>query len=115
MLTKSTVKQEIAKERILPKSLRFCTGYTTFAARIWARWRKLTPAQTATDHLEETSIAALGLQWLSSMVLIAVTSFLEPKTAYNILISLNSYVMIVLVGFIVSGSLIFLHLHPARE
>lgn len=84
-------------------------------ARMWARWHNKTAQQTAMDHLEQTPIPALGLHWFSSIFLIAITSFLKPKTAYNVLTSLYSYVIIVLVGFLVSGGLLFLHLSPRRD
>jgi hypothetical protein len=84
-------------------------------ARMWARWHNRTAQQTATDHLEQTPIPALGLHWFSSIFLIAITSFLEPNIAYNVLTSLYSYVIIVLVGFLVSGGLLFLHLSPRRD
>lgn len=96
-------------------SLFFATGRTTFVARMWARWYNQTAQQTATDHLEQTPIPALGLHWFSSIFLIAITSFLQPKTAYNVLTSLYSYVIIVLVGFLVSGGLLYLHLSPQRD
>jgi hypothetical protein len=80
-----------------------------------ARSQRRTRTQTATDHLEQTPIPALGLHWFSSIFLIAITSFLKPKTAYNLLTSLYSYVIIILVGFIVSGGLLLLHLSPKRD
>ena len=109
------MKQEIAKEGIIPKSLFFATGSTTFVARMWARWQHRTPNQTAADHLEQTPVAALALHWFSSIFLLAITSALKPRTAYNVLTSLYSYVIIVLIGFLVSGSLLFLHLNPTRD
>jgi hypothetical protein len=109
------VKQEIAKEGIIPKSLFFATGTTTFVARLWARWNNHNRHQTATDHLEQTPIAALGLHWFSSIFLITVTSSLKPRTAYVVLTSLYAYVIVALIGFFVSGSLLFLHLNPARN
>jgi hypothetical protein len=109
------VKQEIAKEGILLASLFFATGTTTFVARMWARLRHLTPNQTATDHLEQTPVAALTLHWFSSILLVAVTSFLKPRIAYSVLVSLYAYVIIILVGFFVSGGLLFLHLNPRSD
>jgi hypothetical protein len=109
------VKQEIAKEAILPYSLFFATGRTTFVARILARWQHRTPNETATDHLEQTPIPALGLHWCSSIFLIAITAFLKPRTAYNVLTSLYSYVIVILIGFLVSGGLLLLHLSPKRD
>jgi len=96
-------------------SLLFATGSTTFVARMWARWQHRAFNQTAADHLEQTPIAALTLHWFSSLVLLAVTSFLKPKTAYDVLTSLYSYVIIVLIGFIVSSGLLLLHLSSSRN
>jgi hypothetical protein len=80
-----------------------------------ARWQHRTRIHTATDHLEQTPIPALGLHWVSSIFLIAVTSYLKPRTAYNVLTSLYSYVIIILMGFLVSGGLLLLHLNPKRD
>src|SRR5947207_934553 len=63
--TASRVKQEIAKEGILPLSLLLARGHTTFIARIWSKYF---PSQK--EHLEQTPIPALFLHWLSSMILI---------------------------------------------
>jgi hypothetical protein len=82
---------------------------------MWARWQHRTPHHTAADHLEQTPIPALGLHWFSSIFLIAVSSFLKPRTAYNVLTSLYSYVIIILMGFLVSGGLLWLHLSPKRN
>lgn len=109
------MKQEIAKEGILPFSLFFATGRTTFVARMLARWQHRVAAQTATDHLEQTPIPALGLHWVSSVFLITITSFLKPHTAYNLLTSLYSYVIVILLGFVVSGGLLLLHLSRKRD
>jgi hypothetical protein len=84
-------------------------------ARMLARWQHREPVQTATDHLEQTPIPALGLHWFSSIFLIAVTSCLKPRTAYSVLTSLYSYVIVVLMGFLVSGGLLLLHLNRRRD
>lgn len=99
----------------MPASLFFATGTATFVARMWVRFRHRTPNQTATDHLEQTPVAALALHWFSSIILIAITSFLKPRIAYNVLVSLYAYAVIVLVGFFVSGGLLSLHLNPGRD
>ncbi len=118
--TASRVKQEIAKEGILPFSLFFATGHTTPWAWLKAKWltsktSNSTHRQHADDHLEQTPVAALGLHWISSIFLIAITSMLAPTTSYSILVSLYSYVIIVLNGFIVSGGLLYLKLHKSRS
>jgi hypothetical protein len=74
-----------------------------------------TPNQTATDHLEQTPVAALALHWFASSALIAITSFLKPRIAYNVLMSLYAYVLVLLIGFFVSGGLLLLHFNPGRD
>lgn len=67
------------------------------------------------EHLEQTPMAALGLHWVSSIVLIAVTSMLQPSIAYTVLVSLYSYVITVLNGAFVSGGLLLLKYTPSRN
>ncbi len=118
--TASRVKQEIAKEGILPFSLFFATGRTTPWA--WFKAARQSGGKSTTayshdmdDHLEQAPMAALGLHWLSSVFLVAVTSMLDPTTSYSVLVSLYSYVIIVLNGFVVSGGLLYLKLHKSRS
>lgn len=116
--TASRVKQEIAKEGILPCSLFFATGHTTPYAWLKARWQSgssYAVAPSRNEHLEQSPIAALGLHWITSVVLIAVTSMLDPATSYVVLVSLYSYVMVVLNGFVVSGGLLYLKWKPSRH
>jgi amino acid transporter len=112
--TAARVKQEIAKEGILPFSLVFATGHTTPWAWLKNRWFPSRQGEEE-EHLEQTPMAALGLHWVSSIILIAVTSMLQPATAYSVLVSLYSYVIIVLNGFLVSGGLLLLKLTPSRS
>ena len=60
------------------------------------------------DELEQSPAAALLLHWIFSAILVGATSGLSPDIAYKVLISLYSYVLVVLVGFLVSGGLLFL-------
>jgi L-asparagine transporter-like permease len=60
-------------------------------------------------------MAALLLHWISSLVLIAVTSMLSPDQAYEILVDLYSYVILVVMGCLVSGGLLYLKLSPNRN
>lgn len=108
--TASRVKQEIAKEGILPYSLFFARGHTTFIARIWSRY-----VTKQREHLEQTPIPALFLHWLSSIVLIAATSALKPMAAYSALASLYAYTTHVMVGLLVSGGFLYLYLTPSRR
>ena len=118
--TASRVKQEIAKEGILPFSLLFATGHTTPWAWFKARWltgrtSNMAHGQSMDNHLEQSPMAALGLHWVSSIFLIAVTSMLDSATSYAVLVSLYSYVIIVLNGFVVSGGLLYLKLDKTRS
>ncbi|KAK0514452.1 hypothetical protein JMJ35_003069 [Cladonia borealis] len=56
------------------------------------------------ESFEQTPIAALLLHWFSSLLLIAVTSCVSPSTAYNFLVSLYSYVVIIGMGFVNGGN-----------
>ena len=60
------------------------------------------------NHLEQSSVAALTLHYFTSLVLIAVTLMLKPDTAHYFLVSLYIYVIISIVGFLVSGGLLYL-------
>jgi amino acid transporter len=111
--TAARVKQEIAKEGILPKSLFFATGYTT----PWARFRnrsRSSPIADAEDnfdletHLEKTPMAALALHWFSSIFLILITAMLQPATAYSFLVTLYSYVNVAVLGSLTGGGLLYL-------
>jgi amino acid transporter len=111
--TAARVKQEIAKEGILPKSLFFATGYTTPWARFRNRSRNnpIADAEAVFDvdaHLEKTPMAAFALHWFSSIFLIVVTSMLQPATAYSFLVTLYSYVNVAVVGSLIGGGLLYL-------
>jgi len=126
--TAARVKQEIAKEGILPKSLFFASGKRTplaiFLARrankreaknrsAVSRGRPLDYPVTELDvseteeHLEQSPMAALGLHWFSSIFLIAVTAKLQPNDSYTLLISLYSYVIVTMMGFFTSLGLLY--------
>ena len=60
-------------------------------------------------------MAALGLHWSCSVVLILVTAMLQPETAYAILVSIYSYSIRILNGVFVSGGLIFVKLSASRN
>jgi amino acid transporter len=111
--TAARVKQEIAKEGILPFSLFFATGHTTSFARLKERF--FPSRMLDNEHLEQTPMAALGLHWFTSVFLIAVTSMMDIGTAYSALVGLYSYTIIILMGFFCSGGLLYLKLNPSRN
>jgi amino acid transporter len=111
--TAARVKQEIAKEGILPKSLFFATGHTTPWARFQNRSRN-SPIASAEDdldletHLEKTPMAALALHWFSSIFLVLITAMLQPVTAYSFLVTIYSYVNVGVLGSLTGGGLLYL-------
>lgn len=112
--TAARVKQEIAKECFIPFSLEIASGYTTPWA--WFRNRGTRrpiagPAGIDFDkHAEVSPIAALGLHWFTSILLVLVTIPLKPATQYSLLTLLYSYVYHNVIGVLVSGGLLWLKL-----
>lgn len=61
---------------------------------------------------DQSPIAALVLHLCSSIFLIVITSPLDSQTAYTFLISIYSYVLNALMGFLCAGGLLYLkYLH----
>jgi amino acid transporter len=108
--TAARVKQEIAKEGILPKSLFFATGHATPWARFRARGADRSGTIDINNHLEQTPMAALGLHWFTSIFLVLVTAVLQPATAYSFLVTLYSYVNVAILGCLTAGGLLYLKL-----
>ncbi|MCJ1286908.1 hypothetical protein MMC26_006254 [Xylographa opegraphella] len=104
--TACRVKQEIAKEGILPYSKFFASDTTTLGAKIWA---KIHPSETQQEEdLEKSPTAALLLHWIFSVLLIAWTSGQTTAVAYQILINLYTYVIMLLLSFFVAAGLLYL-------
>ncbi|KAK4506042.1 hypothetical protein PRZ48_004007 [Zasmidium cellare] len=102
--TAARVKQEIAKEGILPFSLFFATSYRT-PYGIWQQWRS--KKQLPDEEVEQAPTAAFGLHWFTSILQIAVTAaIVDPRTSYSILVSLYSYTIILVLGCWVSVGLL---------
>jgi hypothetical protein len=57
---------------------------------------------------EQSPAAALFLHWSFSVILIGATSGQTPVLAYRVLVSLYSYVLIILQGFFVASGLLYL-------
>jgi amino acid transporter len=110
--TAARVNQEIAKEGILPFSLFFATSHPTPSA--WLQ-SKMKPPQYGHGYREHTPMAALGLHWLVSVILIGATSMVEPATAYIVLMLLHSYTVVIVNGFLVSGGLLYLKLKTSTN
>jgi amino acid transporter len=116
--TAARVKQEIAKEGVLPYSLFFATGHTTPLAWLKSRLMRssyprrshVSTSVNLENHLEKSPMAALTLHWATSVFLVLVTIPLKPSTQYTFLTALYSYVNLNVIGFLVSAGLLYLKL-----
>ena len=94
--TAARVKQEIAKEGILPWSLLFATSYRTpyGFCKQWLSKTKLPPTE-----VERAPTAAFAIHWFTSILLIAVTAPIkDPRSSYSILVYLFTYSIILVLG-----------------
>lgn len=108
--TASRVKQEIAKEGVLPFSRFFANSTTTLVAYLGDRFASTLRTPAERQDLEQSPAAALLLHWTFSVILVGVTAGPSARVAYTILVSLYTYVIILLVGFFVSAGLVYLKL-----
>ncbi|KAJ9642887.1 hypothetical protein H2199_004408 [Coniosporium tulheliwenetii] len=121
--TAARVKQEIAKEGILPWPKFFGQNRDISFGRFlkWAhkttlinrpfhgvlRLRFLDPS----EHSQETPVGALFLHWVFCIILIIATWGQYPNDAYGVLISLFTYVH-TLFGFMLSAGMLYLRVAP---
>ena len=105
ILSSHPVKQEIAKEGVLPFSRFFASSTTTPWNRLMQR---IWPSEDPSYQPEQSPAAALFLHWMWSMVLIASTSPLIPTVAYAVLVPLYGYTVVILVAFFVASGLLYL-------
>lgn len=132
--TASRVKQEIAKEGILPRSLLFAASSDTLMARWSARKRKpqsqsqnfaqsfTSSAETDLLHSEQAPFAATALHWIFETILVfAVGLALPPNKAYNFLTYIYTFIIVGLLGFLTVCGLLYLKIdswlrpEPRRE
>ncbi|KAL8654156.1 MAG: hypothetical protein Q9226_003544 [Calogaya cf. arnoldii] len=108
--TASRVKQEIAKEGILPFSLFFArsttTPYAWFKRRFWPSRSRI---------LEQSPATALLLHWFFAVILVAATSSTTTNIAYLVLVLLYCYTLVVIVGFFVAAGVLYLRFTKRRE
>ena len=114
--TAARMKQEIAKEGILPfarffaqdedlslgRLLRWLRGRGWFASVLRHRW--LSPEA----HQEKTPVGAFVLHFGSCIVLILATSQLKPDDAYNVLTSAWVYLFPAFFGFFIAVGILIL-------
>jgi hypothetical protein len=109
------VKQEIAKEGVLPwlkffgsnknfsfgRFLAWIQSSDNLASRNFA-WLLQQPWMDPREHSQETPVGALFLHWTFTVVMILVTNHLSPTDAYNFLVNLYSYTIPAIFGFLVA-------------
>lgn len=110
------MKQEIAKEGVLPFSLFFATSTATPYAWIKERIRSSSP-QPGPERpaAEQSPAAALLLHWFFSILLIGCTAANPPSVAYTVLVALYSYTLVIIVGFLVAAGLLYLKLSNRED
>ena len=111
--TASRVKQEIARDGIVPPGLFFARSYKT--PYEWIKKRLFGETKDSNPYVEHSPIPALGLHWLTSVILILATAKLPPKKAYIVLVDLYGYVIRIWVPLVVAVGLLYLKAHPRKR
>ncbi|RPA77181.1 hypothetical protein BJ508DRAFT_174115 [Ascobolus immersus RN42] len=109
----SRVKQEIAKEGILPFSSFFARDYISpiyYILRLLPRYKK--KPEALEQKLERTPAGGIFLHWLFSVILIVSPP--NPQDGYQLLVYLHAYVM-AWFGFILAVGMIYLYRRKAEE
>jgi hypothetical protein len=110
------VKQEIAKEGILPMAKFFAQTKNLSFGRLltWIRgdkhtfinrkfnWLLRQPWMDPKEHSQETPFGALFLHWTFTIIMILATIHLNPTDAYGVLVNLYSYTIVAVFGFAIS-------------
>ncbi|TGZ79678.1 amino acid transporter [Ascodesmis nigricans] len=103
------VKQEIAKEGILPFSKFFAGNTLSLASRLRGKKRRNGEDGDEPALKESTPVAALFLHWCFS-VIVAVAP--DPSIAYTLFVSLYTYAIDVWLTFFIAAGLLWLRFRP---
>lgn len=108
--TASRVKQEIAKEAILPWSLQLASGGNSLLSRLFSHDKR--PAiHDINHHLEQVPIAATFLHWVFEVILVLAFGIpLKPSTSYRALTYLKTFSVVGVLGLFTVWGLLFLKL-----
>lgn len=105
--TAARVKQEIAKEGILPFT-KFFANNKSLMPRLFAPGPKASPANDTSDA---TPVGALALHWVFTLLLILATIPASTSDSYRIFVNLYSFVVDALFGFAIGLGIIILRLN----
>ncbi|KAG8528529.1 uncharacterized protein KY384_007447 [Bacidia gigantensis] len=104
----AAVKQEIAKEGVLPFRKFISRSYNVDVRKLFGK--------SETSIQNETPIGALILHWSLTILLILATGAQhDPTDSYRILVSLCSYVVDAFFGVCLGGGLLFLRFYGPRK
>ena len=102
------VKQEIAKEGVLPFSKYIASNTRISLSGYFTRHPRSTTEHASSS--EETPVYALFLHWIFSVLLVLGTWSMRHSDAYSILVGLYSYSIDAFFGFFLGIGLIYLRL-----
>jgi amino acid transporter len=116
--TATRVKQEIAKEAILPFPKFFASNHDLSIGR-FLKWtigsNKIASSRwlSAENFQEKTPVGATVLHLITCVVLIFGTWTLPPDQAYLLLVGISSYLMTAFFGILLSVGILYLRLRPS--
>ncbi|KAJ4347248.1 uncharacterized protein N0V89_011188 [Didymosphaeria variabile] len=127
--TAARVKQEIAKEGILPWAKFFGQSKNLSFGRFlaWAQkdqdsviarkfhWLLKRSWMDPREHSQETPFGALFLHWSFTVLMIVVTSHLKPTDAYTLLVDLYTYTIVSIFGFIIAVGMLRLRFSSTKR
>jgi amino acid transporter len=109
--TATRVKQEIAKEGILPWSLEIATGSNTVLPKLFSRkHQSYKPTmEHVDDHAEQVPIAATFLHWLIAVTFVLIIGAPLPHTtAYRLLTYFKVFAILITLGSFTVWGLLYL-------
>ena len=123
------MKQEIAKEGILPMAKFFAETKNLSFGRLltWVRgdketiinrnfgWLLRQPWLDPKEHSQETPFGALFLHWFFTILMILATNHLDPTDAYGVLVNLYSYTVVTVFGFAIAIGMLKLRFSSREE
>lgn len=114
--TSARVKQEIAKEGVLPFSRFFAKVSVTPLAWIQETFRlaSIQNRGQPRKYLEQAPIAGLFLHWITSVITISLVAMLRSDLASSVLVTVYGYAVRLLVTMVVSGGLLYLKWSKTR-
>src|SRR5438045_2473341 len=108
--TASRVKQEIAKEAILPWSLQLASGSNSLLSRLSSSSRDRKPAYRDMDnHLEQVPMWATFLHWIFEILLVLLFGIpLKLSASYRALTFLKTFSIVIVFGLLTVLGLAYL-------